>query len=150
MHAQVHERSDRAGKTQGGEPPQDRQLDMHVGVTGADDDAVVAIDKQIPGKPVAPCFYRKKQPKQHGAVRDRSGGDPATPAVEHDCAMHPVQRSRKQGAQCQSVEEPILEFDIGGKGKQIETEILSEKRIARAVRNLINKPQDKIPVARLT
>ena len=63
--------------------------------------------------------------------------------------MHPVHRSGDEKAQDERQQQPIFEDDIGGKGEEIEADVLAELGIALAIRHLIDEAQEQVPVAHL-
>ena len=53
--------------------PERRQLDMNIGVAGADDDAVVVVEQEVAVQGVSPGFDREKEAEQRGAMSDCRG-----------------------------------------------------------------------------
>jgi len=63
--------------------------------------------------------------------------------------MHPIHRSGNEKAQDEHQQQPIFDDDIGGKGEEIEADVLAVLRIALAIRHLIDQAQEHAPVADL-
>ena len=63
--------------------------------------------------------------------------------------MHPVHRSGDENAQDERQHHPVFEDDIGGKGEEIEADVLAVQGIAVSIRHLIDEAQEQVPVAHL-
>ena len=129
--------------------PQARQPHMDVGVARADDDAVVAVEQQIAVEAVGPGLHREQKTGQRRAVRNHRRRDRAVVSVIFDVAAHPIDRSRKQRAQDDGEQHPVLDRDIGRQREKIEADVLVVERILRAIRHLVEKLQEDAPVAGL-
>ena len=84
------------------EQPQDRQLDMEVGVAGADHDAVIVVEQQIAVEHVGPRLQREEETEQRRAVGDAAGETPAA-AVEIDLAVHAIDRAGDERRSASSI-----------------------------------------------
>jgi hypothetical protein len=63
--------------------------------------------------------------------------------------VHPIHRSGDEKAQDERQQQPIFDDDIGGKGEEIEADVLAVLRIALAIRHLIDVSQEHAPVTDL-
>src|ERR1700758_2088401 len=106
---------------------------MYIGVACADDDAVVAIEQQIAVETIGPGLHSRR----HRSVVN----------VVFDFAVHPVDRSCEKRAQNEREQHPILDEDIDGQSKEIETNVLLIERVVCAIWHVIEKLQEDTPVA---
>ena len=79
---------------------------------------------------------------------DGRGSDRSALLVEFDVAMCPIHRSGDEKAQDEQ-QQPIFDDDIGGKGEEIEADVLAVLWVALAIRHLIDEAQEHAPVADL-
>ena len=63
------------------------------------------------------------------------------------CTQYTAPANEK--AQDEHQQQPIFERDIGGKGEEIEADVLAVLRIAQSIRHLIDVSQQHAPVADL-
>jgi hypothetical protein len=79
------------------------------------------------------------------------GGRGHRPAslIEGDATVHPIHRSSDENAQDEHQQQPIFEGDIGGKGEEIEADVLLVQGIALAIRHLVDESQERVSVAHL-
>ena len=119
---------------------------MHIGVTRADDDAVVAIEQQITVENVRPGLHDEEESKQRRAVSDCCRRHRSMMNVVFDVAVHPVDRRGEKRAQNECEQHPVFDEDIGRQHEEIETDVLVEERIVCAVGNVIEKLQDGAPI----
>ena len=61
--------------------------------------------------------------------------------------MGRIHGCREKSACSKNEEQPILERKIGRKREEVEADILAEKRVALAVRRLMDEAQNEIPIA---
>ncbi len=67
-----------------------------------------------------------------------------------DVAVHPIDRSGEERAQDEREKHPILDDDVGWQRKKIEADVLVVEGVTRAIRHLIEKPQEDAPVVDLS
>ena len=140
---------DGSGGGKADEQPENRQLDMDIGVACPDHDAVVVVEQEVAVQRVGPGLHREIEPQQRGAMRDGGGRDAPGPRVRIDFAMHEVHRSGHEAAQEQDQQHPVLERDVDRKREEVEADVLVEQRIVLAVRHLVDEPEDQVPLTGL-
>src|SRR4029453_17101052 len=119
---------------------------MHIGVTRADDDAVVAIEQQITVENVRPGLHDEEESEQRRAMRDSCLRHPSALNVVFYVAVHPIDRRNEKRAQNECEQHPVLDEDIGRQYEEIETDVLVEERIVCTIGNVIEKLQDGTPI----
>ena len=122
---------------------------MHVGETGTDHDAVVAVDELEPLQPVVPRLDDEPEAEQHRAVRHRHRSDEAALLIDRNRAVHPIERRGHQTGDAEREQQPVLDRNISGQREQIESDVLAEQGIGEAVRHLIDVAQRHAPIAEL-
>ena len=122
---------------------------MEVGVSRADDDAVVAVEQQEAIERVGPGLDREVEAEQQRAVENGGGRQAARWPVELDVALHPIDCAGQDGAEEQDQKQPVLDRDIGRQREEIEPYILAKDRIAFAVGHLVKEAQGHFPVREL-
>ena len=147
--AHIDPAGDGAGDGQPDEQPQHRQPDMEIGVAGADDDAVVAVEQQVAVEAVGPGLHREVEAEQRRGMGEHAARQPPRPLVELDVAVRPIHDTGDCRAEDHEQQQPVLERDIGRQREEIEADVLAEHRIARAVGHLVEEAKHDVPVREL-
>ena len=131
------------------EQPKRRQFDMNVGVSCADDDAVVVVEQEVAVQSVGPRLDHEEKAEQRGGMGDRRGRSAPGRRIEADVAVEEVDRAGHQTGEREQPEEPVLERDIDRQREEVEADVLAELRIVAAVWRLVKEPKDEVPAAGL-
>src|SRR5271166_3955199 len=102
---------------------------MDIGVSGPNNHAIVAIEKEITVEPIGPCLHGEEEPQESGTVGDHRGGRWRR-CSEDEISLHKIERASEKRAQDERQQHPILDGDRGGKRKKIESEIFPVEGIA--------------------
>ena len=97
----VGERGGGRDEGQRDEQPERRQLDMDVGVAGADHDAVVVIEQEVAVQRISPRLHQEEEADERRAVGDRRGGEAPARRIEADVAVHEIDRAGRESARSQ-------------------------------------------------
>src|ERR1700682_4910425 len=116
---------------------------MYIGVTCADDDAVVAIEQQITVETVGPGLHDEEETEQRRAVSNCCRRHRSVMNVVFDVAVHPVDYSGEKRAQNECEQHPVLDEDIGRQYEEIETDVLVVERGARTIGEVIEKMKER-------
>ena len=122
---------------------------MEIGVAGADDDAVVAVEQQVAVEAVGPGLHREVEAEQRRGMGEDAARQPSRPLVELDVAVRPIHDTGDCRAEDHEQQQPVLERDIGRQREEIEADVLAEHRIARAVGHLVEEAKHDVPVREL-
>src|ERR1700730_4376973 len=120
---------------------------MYIGVTCADDNAVVTIAQQITVETVGPGLHHEEGTESPRAVSNCCRRHRSVMNVVFDVAMHPVDRSGEERAQSECEQHPVFDEDIGRQYEEIETDVLVEERVVCTIGDMIEKLQDDAPIA---
>src|SRR5882762_5324297 len=120
---------------------------MYIGVTRANDDAIVAIEQQITVESVGPGLHDEEETEQRRAVSNCCRRHRSTMNIVFDVAMHEVDRSGEKRAQNECEQHPVFDENIGREYEEIETDVLVEERVVCTIGDVIEKLQDDAPIA---
>ena len=148
-HPYVRERDDGRDGGKDNQQRERRQLDMNIGVAGADDDPVIVVEQEVAVQGVSPGLDHEKDPEQCGAVRNRGGRNAPGRRIETDIAVREVDQAGHDAGQQKQPQQPVLDRDIDRQREEIEADVLVEQRIIPAVRRLVDEPEDEVPPAGL-
>src|SRR3978361_1465675 len=120
---------------------------MYIGVTCADDNAVVTIEQQITVETVGPGLHDEEETEQRRAVSNCCRRHRSVMNVVFDVAMHAVDQCGEKRAQNECEQHPVFDEDIGRQYEEIETDVLVEERVVCALGDMIEKLQEDDPRA---
>src|SRR5258708_11362089 len=120
---------------------------MYIGVTRANDDAIVAIEQQITVESVGPGLHDEEETEQRRAVSNCCRRHRSMMNIVFDVAMHKVDRSGEKRAQNECEQHPVFDEDVGREHEEIETDVVVEERVVCTIGDVIEKLQDNAPIA---
>src|SRR5271163_1628807 len=90
-------------------------------------------------------FHAGKVAVERPRVRDLAGQEFVLPSWDRAVAEDWLGKWAKESAQEEREQHPILDDDIGGQRKQVESDVLVVERVVRAISHLMEKPQEHAP-----
>ena len=121
---------------------------MDIRIGRPNDDAIVAVKKEVAVEPIRPGLDSEEKTQQGGAVGDHPGRRRHTGA-EGEIAMRKIDCAGEKGAQNKRQQHPVLDRNIGRKRKKIKPDILPVEGIALSIGRLPEKAEDGIPRSNL-
>jgi hypothetical protein len=88
------------------------QLDMNVGIAGADNNVIVVVEQKITVQRVRPDFDREIETEQRGAMGDGRGRNAPRGRIQTDVVVQEINCAGHQRSQQEDPQQQVLDRDV--------------------------------------